>query len=188
MDSLLALMLGVGLAAACGFRVFVPFFVVSLAASSGALTLADSFAWLGTPGARLVLGTASVLEVLAYYVPWIDNLLDAVATPAAVVAGTVLSAAVFTEMSPLLSWTLAIVAGGGAAGIVQVGTTALRATSTVTTAGFGNSVVSTGELVGAAGLSLLSIVLPLAGLLLAGALVLFVVRLRARTVERRRAA
>lgn len=188
MDGVLAFLLGVGLAAACGFRVFVPFFIVSLAASSGALTLVSSFEWLGSPEARIVLGTASALEVLAYYVPLIDNLLDTIATPAAVVAGVVVSAAVFTDMSPLLAWSLAIIAGGGAAGIVQVATASLRVGSAVTTAGFGNPLVATGELVGATGLSVLSIALPLAAVGLVAAFIAGVAVLRGLIEKRRRAA
>jgi hypothetical protein len=127
-------------------------------------------AWLGSDAALVALATATVLEVSAYYVPWLDNLLDAIATPTAVVAGVITWAAVTPELSPLLRWTLAVVAGGGAAGLVQSATALLRWKSSAFTAGGGNSVVATGELLGAVGLSLLGVLAPVlaAGLVVLG--------------------
>jgi hypothetical protein len=110
-DLVLAIALGVGLAAATGFRVFLPMLVVSGAAYSGYLPLGESFAWLATPSALIMLGVAALAETLAYYVPGVDNLLDTLATPAAFVAGTVVSAAVMTDVPPMLKWTTAIIAG-----------------------------------------------------------------------------
>lgn len=144
-ETILALCLGIGLSAACGFRVFVPLLGINLAAASGHLTLADGFEWLASPAATVVFSTATVLEIGAYYVPWVDHLLDSLATPAAAVAGVIVTAAVITEMSPLLKWSLAVIAGGGTAGTVQTSTVMLRGVSTYTTAGMGNFVVSTGE-------------------------------------------
>ena len=124
LDLALSIALGVGLAAATGFRVFLPMLVVSVAAYTGHLPLSENFAWLGTPGALLMLGVAALVEILAYYIPGVDNLLDVLATPAAVVAGTLVSAAVITDLPPMLKWTTAIIAGGGVAGLTQ-GVTAL---------------------------------------------------------------
>src|SRR5262249_35292134 len=92
-DLALSIVLGVGLAAATGFRVFVPMLIVSAAANTGHLSLDGNFAWLGTPAALIMLCAAALAEVVAYYVPGVDNLLDALATPSAFVAGTVLSSA-----------------------------------------------------------------------------------------------
>jgi hypothetical protein len=136
-DLPLSIVLGVGLAAATGFRVFLPLLIVSGAAYSGHLPLADSFAWLGTPSALIMLGVAALVEVLAYYVPGVDNLLDTLATPAALVAGTVVSAAVMTDVPPMVKWTAAVIAGGGVAGLTQGATAMLRAKSTVLTGGIG---------------------------------------------------
>ena len=144
----LSIALGIGLAAATGFRVFLPMLVTSAAAYSGHLPLGESFAWLGTAPALAMLGVAAVVEVLAYYIPGVDNLLDTLATPAAVVAGTIVSAAVMTDVSPMLKWTTAIIAGGGVAGVTQGVTALLRAKSTVFTGGVGNPVVATAELGG----------------------------------------
>jgi hypothetical protein len=146
MQELLSICVGIGLAAACGFRVFVPLLIVSVAANTGHLSLAQSFQWMGTPVALITFSVATALEVGGYYVPWIDNLLDSLATPAAVVAGTVVSASVFTDMSPFLKWTLAAIAGGGTAGVIQTGTVLTRAASTATTGGVANALVATGEL------------------------------------------
>src|SRR4029077_18738204 len=118
-DLPLPIVLGVGLAAATGFRVFLPLLIVSGAAYSGHLPLADNFAWLETSSALIMLGVAAFVEVLAYYVPGVDNLLDTLATPAALVAGTVVSAAVMTDVPPMVKWTAAVIAGGGVAGLTQ---------------------------------------------------------------------
>jgi hypothetical protein len=110
------------------------------------LSLDNSFAWLGTPFALTMLAAAALVEVLAYYVPGVDNVLDAVATPAAIAAGTIVSAAVMTDLPPMVKWIAAVVAGGGAAGFTQGVTAMLRAKSTAFTGGFGNPVIATGEL------------------------------------------
>ena len=163
-DLPLSIVLGVGLAAATGFRVFLPMLIVSGAAYTGHLPLADSFAWLGTPSALIMLGVAAVVEILAYYVPGVDNLLDSLATPAALVAGTIVSAAVMTDVPPMAKWTAAVIAGGGVAGLTQGATAILRAKSTVLTGGIGNSVIATAELGGALLLTLLALAAPLAAL------------------------
>ena len=126
MDTLVGVLAGLALSAATGFRVFVPLLLTGSAARLGYLELTPDMAWLGSDAALVALATATVFEVSAYYVPWLDNLLDTMATPAAIVAGVMAWAAVTPELSPLLRWTLAIVAGGGAAGLVQSGTALLR--------------------------------------------------------------
>jgi hypothetical protein len=165
LDLALSIALGVGLAAATGFRVFLPMLVVSAAAYTGHLPLSENFAWLGTPGALMMLGVAALVEILAYYIPGVDNLLDVLATPAAVVAGTLVSAAVITDLPPMLKWTTAIIAGGGVAGLTQGVTALLRAKSTVLTAGVGNPVIATAELGGSLLVSLLALAAPLLALL-----------------------
>lgn len=163
-DLLLSIALGVALAAAVGLRVFLPLFALSLAASAGWLPLADSFQWLATLPALVMLGVATVVEIGAYYLPGIDNLLDVIATPAALIAGTVAAAAVITDLPPLVRWTTAIIAGGGAAAVTQGASALLRAKSTATTGGLGNALVATGELGGAAALSVLALTAPLLAL------------------------
>lgn len=161
MEILLSVGLGVGLAAACGFRVFLPFLVMGVAARAGALDLSRDFEWMAGTPALLAFGVAAVLEIGAYYIPWLDNLLDVAAMPAAVSAGIAIAAANIETASPLLDWALAAVAGGAAAAGVQTGTTLLRGASSMATAGLGNPVISTGEAGSAVGLSVLAVTLPL---------------------------
>lgn len=98
LDPVLSVMLGTGLAASTGFRVFLPMLIVSVAAYTGSLPLSEGFAWLATPAAMLMLGVAAILEVGAYFVPGVDNLLDLLAAPVAVIAGAIVSASTMTEL------------------------------------------------------------------------------------------
>ena len=174
--------LGVGLAAACGFRVFLPVLVMGVAARAGALDLSEGFEWMAGTPALLALGVAAVCEVGAYYIPWLDNVLDVAAMPAAVTAGIVVAAANIETATPLLGWALAAVAGGSAAAVVQTGTTLLRGASTMMTAGIGNPVVSTGEAGSAAGLSVVAITMPVLAL---AAVLLLVAVISAGLLRRR---
>jgi hypothetical protein len=160
-ELVLSICLGIGLSAACGFRVFVPLLGISTAALAGHVGLSSGFEWIGTWPAFACFLTATALEIAAYYVPWIDNALDSIATPAAVVAGTIVTASVITDMSPLMQWTLAIIAGGGTAGLVQTSTVALRGASTLTTGGTANFVVASAELVASVCTTILAILLPI---------------------------
>ena len=154
--------LGLGLAAAVGFRVFVPFLLVSIAARSGAVHVASGFEWLGSDAALIMFGAAALLEVAAYFIPFFDHLLDVVAGPAAVAAGTVLMASALVDMAPWLRWAVALVAGGGTAGIFHGALAGLRVGSTATTGGMGNPAFASLETGGATVLTLLALALPLA--------------------------
>ena len=161
METILALCIGVGLSAACGFRVFVPLLVMSAASLMGLFEPMKGFEWLAMPSVCIALAVATVFEIGAYYIPWLDNALDTIATPAAMVAGTLTTMAVSTgEMSQFASWASAIIVGGGTAGAVQMSTVAVRGLSSVTTGGVGNPVVSTGEWIGALVVSVLSFIVP----------------------------
>ncbi|MBD3366651.1 MAG: DUF4126 family protein [Candidatus Eisenbacteria bacterium] len=186
METLLSVLIGIGLAAACGFRVFVPFLVVSIAAMSGHLELSGGFEWIGTWYALVAFAVASALEVASYWIPWLDNMLDTIATPAAVVAGAVITASVVADLSPFLRWSLAVIAGVGVAGVVQSTTVALRGASTLTTGGAANPAVSTAELGGSVLASVLAIAAPVVAVLLI-ALIVFVLVTRMRRIARRRA-
>jgi hypothetical protein len=188
MDTLAAIAAGIALAAACGFRVFLPLLAASLASHFGYLHPSNGFDWIGTTPALALFGAATVAEVAAYYIPWVDHALDTIASPAAVVAGTVVAAAAFGDVHPAIRWSAALIAGGGAAAVVQTGTVATRATSGVTTAGLANPIVSTLEWIGSLILSVLAIILPLLALLLALVLLLFTGRAAWRILRRRRAA
>jgi hypothetical protein len=165
-DVALSIVLGIGLAAATGFRVFLPMLIVSGAAYTGHLPLADSFAWLGSPSALTMLSVAAIVEIFAYYIPGVDNLLDTLATPAAFVAGTVVSAAVMSDVPPMVKWTAAVIAGGGIAGVTQGVTATLRANSTLWTGGLGNFIIASAELVGAGMVTFLALAAPAAAIAL----------------------
>jgi len=179
-----SIVLGIALAAATGFRVFLPMLIVSSAAYTGHLQLDSSFAWLGTPSALTMLSVAALAEVLAYYLPVIDNLLDTLATPATLIAGTIVSAAVMTDVPPMVKWTAAVIAGGGIAGLTQGLTGILRAHSTVLTGGLGNPVIATAELGGAVLISFLALVAPAAAVALVILFLLVAIRLLRRLFRR----
>ena len=170
MELLLSLALGVGLSASTGFRVFVPALLANVACMNGWITPSEGFAWLGTWTAFFALLSATVVEIGAYYIPFVDNLLDTIATPLSVVAGTLLTTSFVEIDSPILQWSLGLILGGGTAGLVQAGTSLLRLGSTATTGGLGNPVVSTAENVASFGLSGLAIFLPVFALVAVGGL------------------
>ena len=158
---LLGIALGIGLAAATGFRIFIPLLIAGLAGRFDMVPLGDSFQWLVSTPALVTLGTAAVAETLAYYIPGVDHALDVIAGPATVAAGIVASAAVMTDVPPAVMWPVAVIAGGGAAGLTKGSTALLRAKSGLATGGLANPVVSTVETVGATGIALLAVVVPL---------------------------
>ncbi len=173
-ETILSVLVGIALAAACGFRVFVPMLAMSIASHTGHLNLSSGFEWIGTMPALIGFGAATVFEIAGYYIPWVDHMLDVIATPAAVVAGAIAMASSMVGFSPFLHWTLALIAGGGVAGLIQTFTGITRLTSTATTGGAANPLVSTAEAGGATALSLLAILLPLVAAAVV-AIVLFVV-------------
>ena len=177
MEIILALCLGVTLSAASGFRVFLPPLVVSLAAIHQDLPLASGFEWLGTYPAAIALGIATIVEIVAYYIPLIDNLLDTIEIPTAIAVGTILTAANLGDVEPVLQWTLAAIAGGGTAGVIEAFTSMTRLASTGMTGGTGNFLVATMEDLSAAILSILGLTLPFvaAGLVI-GLLILAVTK------------
>lgn len=166
METLLGLMIGIGLSAACGFRVFVPLPGMSIAALSGYLSLSPEFEWIGTWPALIAFATATVLEIAAYYIPWVDNLLDNLMTPLAIFAGIITTASLINELSPLLRWSLAVIGGGSVSAIIQGGTVLLRAGSSGTTGGLTNPVLSSIETVGSIVITVLAVILPLLCLLI----------------------
>ncbi|MBT8393396.1 MAG: DUF4126 domain-containing protein [Bacteroidia bacterium] len=165
-DTILSLFLGIGLAASVGFRVFVPLFALSLAAHFGVWELNESWQWVGSLTAVITLGVATVVEIFAYYIPYVDNLLDSIAIPLAAVAGTAVMVSTVADLDPVITWTLAIIAGGGTATAIAGSSSATRLTSTSTTGGLGNPIVSTIETGTALTLSVFSVFLPIVGFIL----------------------
>ena len=151
----MSILIGIALSATCGFRVFVPLLAVNIgtrakdADGQPLIELAAGFDWLSSDIAMVIFFVAAIFEIGGYYIPWIDNLLDSVASPAAIIAGTLITASFITGMDPWLQWLLALIAGGGVAGAIQATTVVTRASSTVTTGGLGNPIVSSVETSGA---------------------------------------
>lgn len=176
LETILSVFVGLGLAAAAGFRVFVPLLVVSVAARMHVIPLSPEFTWIASTPAMLAFSVATIAEVLAYYIPFVDNFLDAITSPLSVVAGTILTASVVTDVDPFFKWTMAIIAGGGLAGMVQAKSIVARGVSSVTTAGFANPIVSTVELGGSVTAASVSVLMPVMALVLVFAVLVWMLR------------
>lgn len=168
LDTVLEILLAISLSTAAGFRVFVPLLILSAAAVLGHWDLPTNFDWVENPQALALFAGATVLEIIGYSIPWFDHFLDILATPAAIVAGTVVAASVAPEMEPLTKWTIALITGGGAAGLTKSLLNLLRGGSTAATGGLANPLFAFVELLMAVGLSILAITLPV----VAGAIVI----------------
>ena len=188
MELLLSLFIGIGLSATCGLRVFLPLLGMSIAAQAGHLELAEGFAWIGSWPALMVFAVATFCEIVAYYVPWLDNLLDSVASLAAIAAGTIVTASVVSDVSPMLRWSLGIIAGGGTAAIFQAGTVVTRMASTAATGGIGNPIVSTAELGGSILGTILALLLPILAVIIVILIAFFLIRKIVRFRRNRKAA
>ena len=182
METFLQDLVRIGLAATCGFRVFVPLFVMSIAGVSGYMNFSAGFEWIASYPALIIFGVATVLEIVAYFVPYVDNILDMASLPIGIVAGIIVVASVVTDVDPLLRWIMAVIAGGGIAAGTGVISNAVHALSTATTGGAANPAVSTIESGATVIMTILSVVLPIVGVLVV-ALVLF---LSIRYVVRRK--
>jgi len=172
---ILSAFIGIGLAAATGFRVFLPMFAVSLASYLHWIPMNEHFEWLAGLPTLITTGIATVAEILAYYIPFIDHLLDTISVPMATIAGSILFASQFTDLGTFPQWALALIAGGGTAATISSGFAGIRAASTATTGGLGNSVVGTTETAGAGVMSFLAMAAPIIAAVLAITLVVLVI-------------
>jgi len=173
---LASILLGIGLSAAVGFRLFIPFLLISVASRFGLMELSSGFEWLGSTPALILLGTATVLEVGAYFIPFFDNLLDTIATPAAVICGTIVMASTVVEMDPLIKWTMAVIAGGGTAGLIKGATATTRAASSATTGGIANPIVNMVETGGSIVMTVLAIFIPIIAGVAAVLIIIYLIR------------
>ncbi|MDO1510644.1 MULTISPECIES: DUF4126 domain-containing protein [unclassified Neisseria] len=160
-DTIISIALGIGLAASTGFRVFLPLFALSLSAYFGLWPLNESWQWLGSTNALIILGIAAIVESLGYLIPFIDNLLDTIAVPLAGLAGTAVMASTAADLSPAVTWALAIIAGGGAAAAIKGANATTRAASTATTGGLANPIFSVAETGTAVVMTALSLFVPI---------------------------
>lgn len=171
----ISVFIGIGLAAATGFRIFLPMFAVSLASYMGWIPMNESFQWLSGLPTLITTGIAMIIEILAYYIPYVDHLLDTLSVPLATVAGSVMFASQFADIGTFPQWALALIAGGGTAAAISSGFAGTRAASTATTGGLGNSVVATTETAGAGIMSVLAMTAPLIAFIAAIILIVVVI-------------
>ena len=186
---IMATLMGISLAAASGFRVFLPPFLLSLAARFNVVWFLDidllgtQFEFFTSTLSIVVLGIATVAEFAAFYAPWIDNALDTIATPASIMAGVAMTAIVLEGNDPIIQWTIAIVAGGGVAATIQSATVATRGLSSTFTFGLGNSAVATGENVASVALTLIAILIPFLSALFVLLIVALLLRMKRKKKE-----
>lgn len=158
----MAVLLGISLSAAVGFKVFLPFLVVSILAKIGIISVGESFEVLSSWTAIIILSTATLIEICASFIPWLDNALDTIAVPIAGIAGTIMTATFTGDfMDPAFKWAVALIAGGGTAGAIKLGTAGLRVGSTATTGGIANPILATVELGASLFLTALALIAPL---------------------------
>lgn len=169
-DYIIAVISGIALAACFGFRIFVPLLVATLGLRFNFIP--EAYVQQSVVGlARndlflLALSIATILEILAYKIPYVDNFFDAIATPLAVVAATLLSSSFFNFADDFyLRFILGAITGGVGAGIIQTSTSLLRLGSTKFTGGLGNPIFGLIESAVAFFGSLLALLLPLVGII-----------------------
>lgn len=165
-DIIISLFIGVGLAAAVGFRVFLPLLLLSLAGYFNVIPLNPDWLWVGSLPAISILAVASSIEIFGYYIPWVDNLLDTIAIPLATLAGTVVMVATVADLDPAITWGLAIIAGGGTAAVIKGNTSVARLGSSTTTAGLANPILTTLETGTSTLMAVVSIFLPIIAIVL----------------------
>ncbi|HRI86104.1 MAG TPA: DUF4126 domain-containing protein [Ignavibacteria bacterium] len=146
MEIVLSIFLGIGISAASGFRIFIPFLILSIAAYSGYIEVNEEFSWLAGFPAMVSFLAASVIETAGYFNPWMDNMLDTISTPAAIFSGTVLFLSVINENNYYLKLILALIFGGGVAVNIQFLTVKARSVSSVFKSGMGNKIIAGFEL------------------------------------------
>ncbi len=176
MEWMISIFLGIGLAAAVGFRIFLPFLLISLAGRWEVMQLGEGFEWITTTPALILFSTATVLEILSYYIPWFDNLLDTITTPLAMICGSLVMASAIVEMEPWIKWTLAVIAGGGTAGLIKGTGAVTRLASTGTTGGLANPVIASAETGGSLTMALLALFIPVLAVVLVVFLVFYILR------------
>lgn len=165
-ELIISIVLGFSLAAAAGFRIFIPLLIMSLSAHYGWFPVDENWQWVGSTAALWLLGIAAVIETFAYFIPWLDNVLDTISVPMAGIAGTLLMVATMGDVNPAFTWALAIIAGGGAAAAISGTTGVTRLTSTATTGGIANPVVASVETGAATTISVASVFSPFIALLI----------------------
>jgi len=161
----LALLAGVGVAAASGLRAFLPLLVLGIAARLGMIELQPGARWLASSPAVVCFGAAAVLEILGDKVPVVDHMLDLVGTMLRPAAAWLGSYAVLAHWPAPWGQVVAVVLGGGAL-LLHAAKAKLRLGSTAVTFGHGNPLLSLAEDATAAMLLVAAILAPIVSLFL----------------------
>jgi len=159
----LPVLLGLGLASATGLRTFLPLLMLALAARFGlfGITLNEHLAWIGSVPAIAALAIAAVAEFAGDKIPVVDHALTVMGAFVRPVAGAIAAASVFAGLDPTTAAVAGIIVGAPTAfafNAVQGGT---RLTSTATTGGLGNPVLSFIEDVLSFGMVLVAFLAPI---------------------------
>ena len=182
-NALVPLCIGIGLSTATGFRILVPFACLSAAAIYGDVALPENLAWLDAGPVFIGLLVGTLVEVAAYYIPWVNDALDTIELPASVIAGTYLTGSFAADLPTLMQWSLALLAGGGIAGSINGLTGVTRLATNSATGGLATPVTASMEWMSALVLTILALTVPLLALALAVFLTVFVIK---RMRKRRR--
>ena len=189
MNIIAALCLGIGLSAACGFRVFIPPLALSIAAHGGMLQLSSEWEWLGSESAITTLSIAATVEVFAYFIPWVSNFLDSIEILLAPIAGMFMTASTLSmagDFDPTLLWILTVIVGGATAETVELTTSVTRLATSVSTAGMGSPIIGLVEAISSAIISILAISLPILSTLLVIFLLIYGIRRILKFIAKRK--
>ena len=140
----LALAAGVGIAAACGLRAFLPLLILGLASRFLHLQLDPHVRWLASDPALVALGAATVLELAGDKIPIVDHFLDAIGLALRPAAAWLGAYAVLVQWPEPWGAIVALILGTGALGLTLLHAK-LRLGSTVFTGGAANPVISVAE-------------------------------------------
>lgn len=158
--------LAIGLSAACGFRIFIPPLTYGIFYKANLVELSDSWSWIGNDWVILLFALATIFELMATFIPYIDNLLDIISTPVSILAGTILASSVLSDLDPSLQWILSIICGVGVTGSFQLSTVTMRGMSTFFSGGIFNPVFAFVEDILAFFIAVSTILIPSLGLII----------------------
>jgi hypothetical protein len=160
---ILPIFLGLGLAAATGLRTFLPLLMLAIVARFGlfGVALNTHFGWLGSTGALVALGVATVVELCADKIPIVDHALSAIGTVSRPLAGALAAGAVLNHADPSVAVLAGLIIGAPTAFAIHTAQSSARVVSTATTAGLGNPVISVIEDITSALTAAIAIALPI---------------------------
>lgn len=199
------LLSGLGLATSSGLNAYIPLLVLGLLDRfTPVVDLGPGFDWLSNGWILGILAVLLVIELLADKFPAVDSINDAIQTVVRPTSGgIVFGSAATSEIAGLAAGTLTVTDPEAVAGwqtwvpvitgivvalVVHLTKSLTRPVANTATAGTAAPVLSTGEDIVAAGLSLLAIFIPILVVLAVIALVIgfFVLRRRFRRGRERR--